>query len=79
MKAAALLLVIIFGVACGSIGRATGTLSELKASGEQDMYGHAFTITAKPLPNGAVRFHVVISRAADKFDPHFDHASLEGV
>lgn len=75
MKAAAILWAILFCVACVGAARATGTLSELKASG-QELGGHTFTFTSKPLPSGAVQFHVVISDQAESFDPRFDHASL---
>jgi hypothetical protein len=75
MKAAAFLSAILFCVACVGTARASGTLNEFKDNG-QELGGHTFTITSKPLPTGAVQFHVVISDRTGEFDPRFDHASL---
>ena len=75
MKAAALLSAILFYVACVGTAWASGTLSELKDNG-QELGGHTFTITSKPLPTGAVQFHLRISDETGEFDPRFDHASL---
>jgi hypothetical protein len=75
MKAAAFLSAILFYVACVGASRASGTVSELRDNGHE-LGGHTFTITSKPLPTGAVQFHIVISDKTGEYNPRFDHASL---